>query len=56
MFEKVFILPLLSFLPSSSSSPLLVVRGPHYTAQDGFKLAILLLQPPECWDYRYELL
>jgi hypothetical protein len=24
----------------------------HYIAQVGLKLAILLPQPPECWDYR----
>jgi hypothetical protein len=27
--------------------------GSHYIAQAGFKLSILWLQPPECWDYRH---
>jgi hypothetical protein len=27
--------------------------GAHYVAQAGFKLAILLPQPTQCWDYRY---
>jgi hypothetical protein len=26
--------------------------GPHCIAHDGLKLAIFLLQPLKCWDYR----
>jgi hypothetical protein len=29
--------------------------GSCYVAQAGLKLVVLLLQPPECWDYRRAL-
>jgi hypothetical protein len=25
----------------------------HFVAEDGFELMLFLLQPPQCWDYRY---
>jgi hypothetical protein len=28
--------------------------GSHYVVQDGPKLTIILLQPSNCWDYRYK--
>jgi hypothetical protein len=31
----------------------LFVTESHYVAQAGFKLGILLLPPPRCYDYRY---
>jgi hypothetical protein len=54
--RSVFILficyELITYLWFLETGSWCVVPGTHYVAQAGFKFTIILLLPPECWDYR----
>jgi hypothetical protein len=53
-FSLLALLLLLFLLLLPLSLSLSLSTGSYHVVQAGFKLTILLLQPPKCWDYKHE--